>query len=426
MGKLSKKLVVYLDQNFISDIAKSKTNPGVKEEFSELFELLHKGFLEEKLVVPSSWFHEIETCLIPEFKKRIKETQAYMGQIKLKNKENIYTFQLERATNDFLNIKNKPIDYKMAYHDNPDQILKFYNVSIDMHLEQLHNKQEREDLATKIDANREGIKVNYKTQLEREVSAYSDGFLRYDNWRVVHLFNKNIRKIQYFAVSENFKNIPLVEIGSKLWARILTAHGNRKVQSGDSTDVEVISSYLPYVDVIAIDNFMANNVKELKLDEKHKTAVFSAKGKGLKELIAFISDYLDKNHPVNVPDITIFVLSDDKIKNDSFEFFRKLGSLCSRYYINVYAFDDGNMPEYQHRDSKITMPFNGLQEVHHINIKSNASTEEIITICKEKCRSKKFIIIDSYRDLPNDFIKTLIEYCEKDKNMILSYNIHNK
>lgn len=424
---MSEKLIVYLDQNFISEIAKSETNPKVRKEFSELFELLHRGFLEEKLVVPSSWFHDIETCLVPEFKEKIKEIQAYMGQVKLEHKENIYTFQLGRAANDFLGIANKPTDYTIAYHDDPDNILRFYNVSVDMHLERSHNKEEREELATKIDANREEIrKVSYDVQLEREISAYSSGFLSSNSWRVNYLFNGDVEKIKSFAVSDNFKGIPLVDIGSKLWARILTAHGNRKVQSGDSTDVEMISSYLPYVDVMAIDDFMANNVKALKLDKDYGTTIFTAKGNGLRKFIDFISNYLDNNPPVNVPDATLFVISDRKIKEDSFEFFRKLGSLCSRYYADVYAFDDGKMPKYQHKDSGIIMPFTGLQEVHHIDIKPATSREDIVAICKEKCRSEKFVIIDSHRDLPDNFIKTLIEYCEKGKDLILGYNIYKK
>lgn len=427
MGKLSEKLVVYLDQNFISNIAKLKTNPKVREEFSDLFELLHKGFLEEKIVVPSSWFHEIETCISSdsELKEKIKEIQAYMGQIKLEHKENIYTFQLGRAANDFLGISNKPLDYTIAYHDDPDNILRFYNVNIDMHLERTHNKEEREELAAKIDANREEIrKASYDVQLEREISAYSNGFLGNNSWRVNYLFNGDVEKIKKFAISDNFKSIPLVDIGSKLWARILTAHGNRKVQSGDSADVEIISSYLPYVDVLAIDDFMANNVKALELDKNYGTTIFTAKGDGLRKFIDFISSYLDNNPPVNISDATLFVLSDEKIKKNSFEFFRKLGSLCSRYYTDVYAFDDGNMPSYPTKFGD--MPFTGIQEVHHINIKPDISREELVSISRNKCKSEKFIIVDSYRDLPSNFIETLIKYFKEGKDMILGYRIYTK
>lgn len=426
MGKLSEKLVIYLDQNFISEIAKAEINSKVRKEFRELFELLHKGFLEEKLVVPSSWFQKIETCLAPELKERIGEVQAYMGQISMENKENIYTCQLGRAANGFLGIKNKPLDYKIAFHENPDQILEFYKISIDMHWERYHNKEEREELALKIDANREEIRrVSYGVQLNREIFAYVNGFLINGSWRVSYLFGKDLTKIKNFAFSENFKTMPIVEIGSKLWAKIITAHGNRKIKSGDATDIDVISSYLPYVDVLAIDNFMANTVKELKIDEKYKTIIFDAKGEGLIKFINFIADYLEKNEPVNVPDASVFVLSDSKIKGESFEFFRRLGSLCSRHYIDVYGFDDGNMPRYLHKVAGVEMPFSGLQEVHSIKINPNLSKDELVKICKEKCRSR-FVLIDHYKDLPDNFIKTLIKYCEEGKNMILDYNIYEK
>jgi hypothetical protein len=52
MPKRTKKLLVYLDQNFISDIAKDPIKKPVKPEFTEIYELLHQGFVEEKPVVP--------------------------------------------------------------------------------------------------------------------------------------------------------------------------------------------------------------------------------------------------------------------------------------------------------------------------------------------------------------------------------------
>jgi hypothetical protein len=63
MPKLTKKLLVYLDQNFISEMAKAPINECVKPEFSEIYELLHKGFVEEKLVVPQSSMHDVETSM---------------------------------------------------------------------------------------------------------------------------------------------------------------------------------------------------------------------------------------------------------------------------------------------------------------------------------------------------------------------------
>ena len=70
-----------MDQNFISDMAKADSNKRVKPEFKHIYELLHEGFLDEKLVVSASWFHEVETSLSGELKKRIVSYQNYLGQL---------------------------------------------------------------------------------------------------------------------------------------------------------------------------------------------------------------------------------------------------------------------------------------------------------------------------------------------------------
>jgi len=83
MPKPTKKLLVYLDQNFISEIAKRDLNTNVKPEFTDLYEILKTGFIEEKLVVPQSHFHDIETSLAPILKALIVKYQNHVGQISL-------------------------------------------------------------------------------------------------------------------------------------------------------------------------------------------------------------------------------------------------------------------------------------------------------------------------------------------------------
>jgi hypothetical protein len=63
MGKRTQKLLVYLDQNFLSEMSKAGINEKVRPEFRDIYELLHQGFLDEKLVVPGSLLHDIESSL---------------------------------------------------------------------------------------------------------------------------------------------------------------------------------------------------------------------------------------------------------------------------------------------------------------------------------------------------------------------------
>ena len=63
MVSTPKSCLVYLDQNFLSDMAKADINEKVRPEFKEIYELLHQGFVDEKLVVPASLLHDIESSL---------------------------------------------------------------------------------------------------------------------------------------------------------------------------------------------------------------------------------------------------------------------------------------------------------------------------------------------------------------------------
>lgn len=50
MGKRTGKLLVYLDQNFLSEFAKAGIKKNVRSEFTEVYRLLRQGVHDEKLV----------------------------------------------------------------------------------------------------------------------------------------------------------------------------------------------------------------------------------------------------------------------------------------------------------------------------------------------------------------------------------------
>ena len=67
----------------IVDISKADINDKVKPEFKQLYDIIKAGFHEEKLMVPQSEFHEIETSLAPDLKERIVRFQNFIGQVSL-------------------------------------------------------------------------------------------------------------------------------------------------------------------------------------------------------------------------------------------------------------------------------------------------------------------------------------------------------
>jgi hypothetical protein len=95
MGKRTKKLVVYLDQNFLSEMSKADVNEKVRPEFRDIYELLHQGFVDEKLVVPSSLLRDIESSLATHLKERINTYQHYLGQVRLRRPDEIENIQVD-------------------------------------------------------------------------------------------------------------------------------------------------------------------------------------------------------------------------------------------------------------------------------------------------------------------------------------------
>jgi len=434
MGKLSKKLIVYLDQNFISEMAKADINLQVKPEFKKIYELLHKGFIDEKLVVPISWSHRVETSLVPRLKKRIIQYLKYLGQVSINPSFVIEPFQVQRAARNFLGENIDVIYLGNAFSDAPDKRIKYYDIDFDSHPENFFNMNDRIIEAQNIDnvrLNLQNQDLNFDNQYLNELEAERFAYLSSKLENISYLFRDKPDKIHEFIYSDRFAQIPIINTRCRLWSKILINHKTRKIRSGDSTDVDILSSYLPYVDIIATDFFMADQLRSLGLDKEYNTIIFDPKKEGLEKFENFLIKFLAATEPVNSPIVSIFVLSDDKIKENSFDFFKNLGVQTLRIqgrdpYVEIFAFDDGKMPKYAYKEPKMTLPFYGLQEITSIKIDNTMSKDDILNICEEKSRANKFILIDKHRDFPEDFIETLIQYCIEEKEKILNFKVHNK
>ena len=74
-------------------------------------------------------------------------------------------------------------------------------------------------------------------------------------------------------------------------------------------------------------------------------------------------------------------------------------------YAEIYAFDDGNMPKYEYPQAPgIAAPFYGLQEVTPIEIQPDVNKQEILSLCRQHCRSDSFVLVDDYKQLPHSFL----------------------
>ncbi len=435
MGKMSKKIFVYLDQNFISNIAKLETEARVDPQYSEIFDLLHQGCRSEKTFVAKSIFHDFEISLATHLKERFFNRLYQLGQVQLEHYDTIQQAQIFEAARLFVGESKAQGSKIHVFHENPDHRIKMFDIHVDMRFEELFDyrtmRRETGQLLSDVRDTTLAARRNYDEQYEAEMEAARQNVIKNGPGGVGYII-RDRDLLEKFVYSKFFSDIPSIHISSSMWAAILTDRfGPSPVRTGHSDDIQIISTYLPYADIFTTDSFMARLLERLDIPSKYETRVFGAGESDLGNLKMHLQSALPSMPTVNVPVVSIFVLSDTVIKNNSFEFFKGLGNQAmsaehGEGWVEIFAFDDGEMPRYHDKRMGVEVPFTGIQEIEHIKIDSAQAKEAVETSCRNHCRSTHFVLINHHRHLPENFLTTLIQYVAEDRDRILSYRIIKK
>ena len=95
-------------------------------------------------------------------------------------------------------------------------------------------------------------------------------------WKLETYKKFDIEGLEKFYLSGEFKNIPHVEILSKMYAQLLIDK-NRQIKVGDKMDIAQISVLLPYCSYILTDAELNDRIKQFKFDEEYNVKTFSLK-----------------------------------------------------------------------------------------------------------------------------------------------------
>jgi hypothetical protein len=183
------------------------------------------------------------------------------------------------------------------------------------------------------------------------------------------------------------------------------------------------------MDVVCTDAFMAEQFRVIA--KEYGITLFHAKTSSLRELKAFLESHLSSAPPIRRPSMTAFVLPPKERREESFQFFYQLGSALRAMGLNeygeLYAFGDGAMPKYELRQPPgAAVSFYGLQDVTRIELPNGATEEEILNICRERCRSDHFILIDEYKEISDTFMLGAAMCAESDMDSAHGYRIFKK
>lgn len=429
------KFLIYLDQNFISEMAKLGLNDRVNPDFHRLFDVLHRGFRDEKLVALRSTFHEVETSLSGHLRGPIRSRQATLGHVHLRSPYAVKERQLQRALQVHVNGHGEIICYEDVMQDDPDQRVGHLDIDVNMDWRFAGAQEERADLAARLDVVRKRLAASattYDEQYRIELSSERENMLSRANTAWATTVNEvSAQTWREFVLSDAFAHVPIIDLEVSLMARLLTSHPNRPIRQGDMADFDAMAAYLPYSDAYATDAFAATLARSVSMDTTYSCPIFDARRQGVRALIDHVIGVLDTMKPVNNPSLSFFVAAEESVKEDAFSFYRQLGlqaksAECDGQWVEIFGFDDGTMPRYKFKPvPDAVAPFYGLQEVTVVPCAAEAPIESLLATCRSKCRSSRFVFIDQVRPLPADFVKLALITCITGEAEVCGYSIHN-
>ncbi len=334
---IARKKVIYLDQNFISDIAKLSLEDKrglVKPELQRVFGAIKHGADEEKFLAPTGWIHELETAAEknPQLRDAIRSHQGYIGQVDLRPSWEIKNVQFLNALLSNRGITGESTEpWRDAFRDNPDKRME--NFKIDVHFPDLGLGELSKESAASLQSIRDsGVNEaeQYKLEIEASRKHYKN-LLHTDFGWALRKYSIPIDIAEHFVDSEDFSRIPNIDIFSQLWSRVLADTNRKRGIQGDYNDIEFLSLYLPYCNVIATDHYMKTQVESLKLDQQYGCRVFSMRGDGLDQLASYLEKLRRVTPPANQSLFSVLAIMEKKQAGFSVEFLKKLGLARSKF-----------------------------------------------------------------------------------------------
>jgi len=327
---MSSHIIVYLDQNYLSNMAKARLGSlkteGDTNFWHSLFDDLKEAVLADKIACPESEFQRKEARL----DRRIEEAVGrIIGELSWGLQFNPYEVilqsQIEDAAFRFLG-KNPPLreTWSVAFTSDPQspvesrmedisgtkgQIDVSFSLPDELVEQDRQRKLEFVDVAQELLNEYSNNPLGWSELVLQSKRSFMDGFLgktarqsiaqqsqeasplsqqraldRY--YELVDLFNRlrgigintDNSKVMNFMESEELLNIPFVDVNASIWAAIGECYlQGRKVKKGDFYDAPILAAVLPYCDVITTDSFMKGTlVNRLRFDDKYNAKIFSA------------------------------------------------------------------------------------------------------------------------------------------------------
>jgi hypothetical protein len=312
---------VYLDQNYLSNMAKACQNHDMsaaeREFWKALFCDLKSAVVADRIACPESEFHHEESSLNRKIELAVIRTASDLSLgLEFRPWDRILYLLIEEAAYRFLGKTAPSIEsWAIAFTSDPrgpvenrlEEILGM-KVRVDVSFSLPDEVVERKRQSKKgwVSDAKKVLKRSTTRSWPEELSIQKRGFVymlfgppallslvqessrgeKYDilnaSAKLSELYERfhrltsiGITDFSFFSSAELF-NIPFIDVFCSLTAALNTYHANRTLRGSDLLDFAILATAVPYCDVVTTDKFMKGLlVNTLNFDEKYECQIFS-------------------------------------------------------------------------------------------------------------------------------------------------------
>ncbi len=331
MLKGSKKKIVYLDQNWLSNITKAHLDEETRVDrayYSRLFEALDHAITEDRIVCPTASFHERESNLSSRLNTDFRSMGNFLSRgLEFNHIHILCHEQLLEAATVFVGESTSARPWwQIPFNqdpDVPDSSLPRSASGLEVFVTIQSLVDEDRRIKTRVSSpmykqykeSRARYGLNYqdeatfsRIQLLKEhyyafenaesivMEAFLDGgpilaeTIREQKLGLVELGKicDTAGGIGQFIASKDFESAPFLSTRAKLMAADVVYDSAREPESSLLADFDIAATVVPYVDVFLTENYLAELLRKTKVDNDYGCRVFTMRRK--EDVLLYLSE----------------------------------------------------------------------------------------------------------------------------------------
>jgi len=333
--------VLYLDHNYVSNMAKAKVglikHTNQAEFWEALFEELRKAVLADKITCPESEFHTTEAMYYRKLEKPIGQVIDELSWgLRFRLWEDTLWSQIEDAAKNFLGQQIEEREpWAIAFESDPqapvesrmhdifgakgrirvrfsipnevveldrqrkkrfvEKVQKLLSTHKNSHPADLPKViiEEKIDFLNHIMGSQAILSAIQQLQAgspHRWFAALSNPTSLHRRWMRLNEIGIIASNVTAFMQSDELLNAPFIDIFATVYAVEDTYYPTRNKKEGDFYDVAILATALPYSDIVTTDKFYKEVLCNiLHFDDKYEARIFSASKEdriALQELVS--------------------------------------------------------------------------------------------------------------------------------------------